>query len=214
MQQRGSKPFSRSFSRKNKGKRRNNNNNQNFSLRLSTVLDSNGPSGHIKGTCQQLVEKYVALAKEWRGQDDIVNAENCQQYADHYARLLAGIMERAAEYRAANNGKEDNNEDDADREDIDSSDDAEDSAEEAVEAKSDADSEEDNSEDDVEETIDENIKPAAFQGLNVAFLNKEVQVPSEDDKPRNIKRGRGRNQSPRHPKKDTSSSDDAKEDIA
>ena len=132
-----------------------------------TVLDSNGPNGHVKGTCQQLVDKYVSHAKEWRGQDDYIAAESCQQYAEHYNRLVATIMERMAETRA-NNPRDDANEEGA-------SDATDENVLETEETEVNSSSEDDA--DDADEVIDENIRPAAFQGLNVAFLNKEVSLP-------------------------------------
>ena len=54
----------------------------------NTVLDSNGPIGHIRGTAQQLVEKYVTVSKDARHQNDYILSELCSQQAEHYIRLV------------------------------------------------------------------------------------------------------------------------------
>ena len=52
------------------------------------MFDSNGPDGRIRGTAQQVMERYLALARDASSQDDRVTAENCYQHAEHYLRLL------------------------------------------------------------------------------------------------------------------------------
>ena len=52
------------------------------------MFDSNGPDGRIRGTAQQVMERYLALARDATSQDDRVTAENCYQHAEHYLRLL------------------------------------------------------------------------------------------------------------------------------
>lgn len=54
----------------------------------NTVLDSNGPIGHIRGTAQQLVEKYITVSKDARHQNDYILSELCSQQAEHYIRLV------------------------------------------------------------------------------------------------------------------------------
>ena len=54
----------------------------------NTVFDSTGPCGRMRGTASQLIEKYMAAAKEIRHNDRVLS-EVLLQHADHYARLLA-----------------------------------------------------------------------------------------------------------------------------
>ena len=54
----------------------------------NTVFDSTGPCGRMRGTASQLIEKYLAAAKEIRHNDRVLS-EVLLQHADHYARLLA-----------------------------------------------------------------------------------------------------------------------------
>ena len=67
----------------------NNNKRLNNVVTRNTVFDSSSPSGRVRGTSQQLIEKYMSLAKDAKNQDDRVLYETYLQYADHYARMLA-----------------------------------------------------------------------------------------------------------------------------
>jgi len=55
---------------------------------INRAYDSNGPSGKIRGTAAQLVEKYTALARDARAGRDRVLVENYYQHAEHYQRLV------------------------------------------------------------------------------------------------------------------------------
>lgn len=52
------------------------------------VFDSNGPDVRIRGTAFQIVEKYVALAKDANAAGDRVLSESYLQYAEHYQRMI------------------------------------------------------------------------------------------------------------------------------
>jgi hypothetical protein len=52
-------------------------------------FESSGPDGKIRGTAQQVVEKYQALAREASTAGDPIKAESYFQYAEHYLRVLA-----------------------------------------------------------------------------------------------------------------------------
>ena len=52
------------------------------------VYDSNGPDVRIRGTAQQIVEKYSTLAKDAASAGDINMAESYLQHADHYQRIV------------------------------------------------------------------------------------------------------------------------------
>ena len=51
-------------------------------------MDSNGPGGRIRGTPQQVLDRYLALARDASSAGDTVLAENLLQHAEHYTRLL------------------------------------------------------------------------------------------------------------------------------
>ena len=56
---------------------------------INRVFDSSGPEGKVRGTPQQIIEKYNQLARDAQLSNDRVAAENFQQHAEHYLRLLA-----------------------------------------------------------------------------------------------------------------------------
>jgi len=56
---------------------------------VNRVFDSSGPEGKVRGTPQQIIDKYNQLARDAQLGNDRVAAENFQQHAEHYLRLLA-----------------------------------------------------------------------------------------------------------------------------
>ena len=51
-------------------------------------FESNGPDIKVRGTVQQVLEKYLALARDASLAGDRVAAEGYFQHAEHYFRLL------------------------------------------------------------------------------------------------------------------------------
>ena len=76
-------PKSRSRSKQNR------NNNRSVGNVLNRVFDSSGPEGKVRGTPQQIIDKYNQLARDAQLSNDRVATENFQQHAEHYLRLLA-----------------------------------------------------------------------------------------------------------------------------
>ena len=76
---------SRSRSR-SKSNRNRSNNGGNV---INRVFDSSGPEGKVRGTPQQIIDKYNQLARDAQLSNDRVAAENFQQHAEHYLRLLS-----------------------------------------------------------------------------------------------------------------------------
>ncbi len=58
------------------------------------TYDSNGPSVRIRGSAHQVMEKYLALARDAAGQGDRVLAENYLQHAEHYFRIIQNTQPR------------------------------------------------------------------------------------------------------------------------
>jgi len=56
---------------------------------INRVFDSSGPEGKVRGTPQQIIDKYNQLARDAQVSGDRVAAENFQQHAEHYLRLLS-----------------------------------------------------------------------------------------------------------------------------
>lgn len=68
---------------------------------INRVFDSSGPEGKVRGTPQQIIEKYLVLARDAQLSNDRVAAENFLQHAEHYTRMLAEAQrELAAEQEA------------------------------------------------------------------------------------------------------------------
>ncbi len=60
----------------------------NIPLNRNHVFDSSGPDMRVRGTAQQLFEKYLQLGRDATGAGDRVMAESYFQYAEHYFRIL------------------------------------------------------------------------------------------------------------------------------
>ena len=73
---------------RNKNRNRNNNNNNNPANVVNRVFDSSGPEGKVRGTPQQIIDKYQTLARDAQLSGDRVAHENFLQHAEHYVRLL------------------------------------------------------------------------------------------------------------------------------
>ncbi len=65
------------------------------------VFESSGPAGKVRGTPQQIIEKYQALARDASLSGDRIAAENFLQHAEHYVRLLAEAQREMEERRRA-----------------------------------------------------------------------------------------------------------------
>ena len=80
--------FMKSSRSRSRNKNRNNNRPSGGNI-VNRVFDSSGPEGKVRGTPQQIVEKYTQLHRDAILSNDRVNAENFAQHAEHYTRLLA-----------------------------------------------------------------------------------------------------------------------------
>jgi hypothetical protein len=58
-----------------------------FNPRQQT-FDSNGPDVRVRGNAYQVLEKYLALARDASAAGDRIAAENFLQHAEHYYRLI------------------------------------------------------------------------------------------------------------------------------
>jgi hypothetical protein len=65
-------------------------------LNRNHVFDSNGPELRVRGTAQQLFEKYLQLGRDATSAGDRVMAESCFQHAEHYFRILNAMNQAAA----------------------------------------------------------------------------------------------------------------------
>lgn len=81
---------------------------------LNRVYESAGPEGKVRGTPQQIVEKYLSLARDAQTSGDRVTAENFLQHAEHYQRIVLQALGSQEERRDQfqNDGDDDDDDDD------------------------------------------------------------------------------------------------------
>ena len=60
-------------------------------LNRNHVFDSSGPEMRLRGTAQQLHEKYTQLARDASSNGDRVTGEAYYQHAEHYFRIISAI---------------------------------------------------------------------------------------------------------------------------
>jgi len=70
--------------------------NGNIPLNRNHVFDSSGPDVRVRGTAQQLFEKYQQLGRDATSIGDRVAAEGFYQHAEHYFRILS-VMNQAVQ---------------------------------------------------------------------------------------------------------------------
>jgi hypothetical protein len=68
-------------------------------LNRNHVFDSNGPDLRIRGTAQQLFEKYLQLGRDATSSGDRVMGEGYFQHAEHYFRIVSAINQAAAQHQ-------------------------------------------------------------------------------------------------------------------
>lgn len=69
----------------------------NTPLNRNHVFDSSGPDLRIRGTAQQLFEKYLQLGRDATSGGDRVMAESYFQHAEHYFRILNAMNQAAGQ---------------------------------------------------------------------------------------------------------------------
>lgn len=57
------------------------------------TYESNGPDVKVRGTAQQVLDKYLQLARDAQSGGDRVRAEAYLQFAEHYYRIISADME-------------------------------------------------------------------------------------------------------------------------
>ena len=107
----GMRPSNKSRSRNKPG---NNGNHNNSNQRrnsmgniINRVFESAGPDGKVRGTPQQIIDKYQALARDAQVSGDRVAAESYLQHSEHYSRLLGEAQRQQQENRFNQQERED-----------------------------------------------------------------------------------------------------------
>ena len=99
----------------NKSRSRNKNNNRRYNPGnvVNRVFDSSGPEGKVRGTPQQIIDKYQTLARDAQLSGDRVAYENFLQHSEHYSRLLSEaqreLAKRKEQQQSQQKPKTDNN---------------------------------------------------------------------------------------------------------
>ena len=102
-------------SNKSRSRNKNHNNNHNNNRRgnpanvLNRVFDSAGPEGKVRGTPQQIIDKYQSLAHDATLAGDRVGAENFRQHSEHYSRMLTDAQLEINERRDAHEAQRQQN---------------------------------------------------------------------------------------------------------
>ena len=77
----------------------------NIPLNRNHVFDSSGPDIRVRGTSQQLFEKYLQLGRDATSGGDRVMAESYFQHAEHYFRILNAMNQAAQQGQQSNGGQ-------------------------------------------------------------------------------------------------------------
>lgn len=97
----------------------NNNNNRKGPNPLTRNYESNGPDVKIRGSAQQIAEKYATLARDAQSSGDRVMAENYLQHAEHYNRIIAAAQAQLPIQSAQQNRDDFDDDGDEDRDEFD-----------------------------------------------------------------------------------------------
>jgi len=83
--------------------RMNNGGKRHMPMRNQTY-DSNGPDIRVRGNAHQVLEKYLAMARDASAQGDRIAAENYYQHAEHYFRMINSQNQNQQNNRFNGNG--------------------------------------------------------------------------------------------------------------
>jgi hypothetical protein len=79
-------------------------NNNHQPMNRNHVFDSIGPDMRMRGTAQQLFEKYLQLGRDATSSGDRVAAEGYFQHAEHYFRILGAMNQAQGQPQQGNGG--------------------------------------------------------------------------------------------------------------
>lgn len=94
----------------NRRQRSRGNNNRRYPNQRGNSFESNGPEVKVRGTAQQVLEKYQSLARDAFSSGDRVLAEGYLQHAEHYYRVMNADNEGQNRNRQNRNNRDDENE--------------------------------------------------------------------------------------------------------
>ena len=79
---------------------------------VNRVFDSSGPEGKVRGTPQQIIDKYLTLARDAQLSNDRVAEQSFLQHAEHYTRMLGEAQREMAERQQQHNQNQRQGDDD------------------------------------------------------------------------------------------------------
>ena len=79
---------------------------------LTRNYESNGPDVKIRGSAQQIAEKYATLARDAQSAGDRVMAENYLQHAEHYNRIIMAALAQMPQQQQVRDARDDDDLDD------------------------------------------------------------------------------------------------------
>ena len=82
-----------------KRRRRSGGNNNNQNNNPNRHFESNGPDVRIRGSAQQILDKYLQYARDAQTSGDRIKAEGLFQHAEHYARIVATFEKQKEDER-------------------------------------------------------------------------------------------------------------------
>lgn len=100
--------------RRMRGRGNNNNQNRKGPNPLTRSYESNGPDVKIRGSAQQIAEKYTTLARDAQSSGDRVMAENYLQHAEHYNRIIMAAQAQMPQQPVRDNRDDDESDEDGD----------------------------------------------------------------------------------------------------
>jgi hypothetical protein len=75
-------------------------------LNRNHVFDSTGPEMRVRGTAQQLYDKYQQMARDASSNGDRVTGEAYYQHAEHYFRIISAINQAQGQPNGQPNGQQ------------------------------------------------------------------------------------------------------------
>jgi hypothetical protein len=160
--------------------------------------ESNGPEVKVRGTAQQVLEKYLALARDAASAGDRIKSESYFQFAEHYYRIAnadgtAGNSQPRRDGAQSGNGGsrvdgmgpqpavDDADTDDDDDDDGDNEAEVVSTAPRPAREASDDDSDGDSDSDEAVGKIDESVLPAAVPTAPAPRRRRRTKAAKEDD---------------------------------
>ncbi|MDO5704675.1 MAG: DUF4167 domain-containing protein [Paracoccus sp. (in: a-proteobacteria)] len=190
---------------------------------VNRVFDSSGPEGKVRGTPQQIIDKYLALARDAQLSGDRVAEQSFLQHAEHYTRMLGEAQREMAERQQQNQQSQhgrDGRDDDRDGNGVQSRDGRDDRDANGMQSRDPRDEQrEDVPRDDQPEVVQQPPQPDEPAGLPEVSVDEDTgpvatpetapEPPAREERPRRPRAPRSTTPRPRRRSDDTSGNAEA-----